>query len=459
MNNTVVRFIDRMYIALMMPLSAIIFFFNWDAKHNTGLLEGYRHFARIIKSGFVGDNLITFPMWGYGWVMLITQSKLGLICLQLAVALYALYYFIKLLEQERLFEPCVIRILKIIMVISVPWYAFHTVRWPNSFAASFFLLALTLFYKGLTDQRKSWFYILGSALCFGIVLNFRSDYCLMPLGLAFLSIVFFKTRHACTRAVVWLIMLYSCLIPWALYTKKACGHYLLTSTNGGHVAFIGLGHDPHNRWGITVNDGDSLMHDLVDEHFKTSVHSTLDYEADQFLKRTFFSYISTYPWDYFKKCFYNAFLVMTQGFFPGEFFLDEQGNTAFVKEARIRQSVFEVLKKPSLCISHPLVVFKIFLTACSYSVSRVLLFLSYLMLPVTVLIAYKRRSFIMLLMIVAIIYQTVLSTLLQNMPSYTSNLYVFFLLNTIYGASLIYDVICNFYSARKSVKITKVKLS
>lgn len=437
MKNKLIDVVEHIYIALMVPVSAIVIYLNWYATHNVGGLHYYEHFARIIKSGFIGEQLPTFPMWGYGWIMLIMQNKLGLICLQLAFALLALYYFVKFLEDEQLFTPSLLRALKIGMIMSVPWYAFHTIRWPYSFAASFFLLSIVLLYKALTYQAKSWFYLFCSALCFGIVLHFRSDYYLMPLGLAFLSVLFFKTKRSCMQLVMWVVVIYASLAPWALYTKKACGHYLLTSTNGGHVAFIGLGHDPCNRWGITVSDGDPVMHTMVNEHFKTVRHSTLDYEADQLLKHTFFSYIIAYPWDYMKKCWYNGFLVVTQGFFPGEFFLDEQGDTPFIKQARIRQVVCEVLKKPSLCFSHPMAVFKIFLTACSYSASVILLLFSYLLLPLTAFIAYKRRLLLMWFIIAAIMYQTCMSALAQNMPSYTSNLYVFFVLNMIYGFSLL----------------------
>ncbi len=385
-------------------------------------------------------------MWGYGWVMCITQDKLGLLCLHMVFALTTLYIAIRLIEQEHIFSAIVIRMFKVSMIVSVPWYAFHTLRWPNSIAASLFLVTIPLLYKAVTYQKNSWLYLIGSALCFGGALHFRSDYFLMPFGLAFIIILFFKTKRSFVQMLVWLTVLYGCLLPWGLYTKKACGHYLLTSTNGGHVAFIGLGHDVHNRWGITVSDGDPVMHTIVNNHFATTNHSTLDYEADQLLKHTFLSYITQYPWDYLYKYVYNLFLVVTQGFFPGEFFLDEHGDTPFIKQARIWELVIEIIKNPWLLVYEPGMVFKVLLTACcSYGASIIVVMLSYLLIPFTTFIAFRNHMLMLLLINAAIAYQTLMSTLSQNMPSYTANLYVFFILNVIYGMSLAYGYASDWY--------------
>ncbi len=430
-------FLDRWYIAVMVPVASFVMYCNWYADHNVGGLHYYKHYASLIRTGFAGEHLPTFPMWGYGWLMSITQDKLTLLCIEMVFALCTLYWALRIIEQENIFSATVIRALKVGMVVSIPWYAFHALRWPSGIAASLFLVALPLLYRAVIRKQKNWVYLIGSALCFGVLLHFRSDYFLMPIGLAVIVVGFFRTKQSFLQMLVWLIVLYGCLAPWAFYTKKACGHYLVTSTNGGHVAFIGLGHDSKNRWGITVSDGDPVMHHVVNEHFKTVRHSTLDYEADQVLKRTFLEYITAYPWDYVRKCVYNLFLVVTQGFYPGEFFLDEYGEMPFLKQARIRELVTHVIENPSLILSHSAEVFRIFLTASSYGASIILLLASYFLLPLTVCVALYRKSLFILLVFAALMYQTLMSGLAQNMPSYTSNLYVFYLLNTIYGISLL----------------------
>jgi len=323
------------------------------------------------------------------------------------------------------------------MLFSFPWYAFHASRWPNSFSISLFLLSVTLFYKAVTKPEKIWLRLIASAVCFGLLLNFRSDYWLMPLGFACLTVLCLKTKKVFLQVLIWCLVLYTCLIPWAMYTKKACGHYVLTSTNTGHVMFVGLGHDENNRWGIEPHDGDPLMHRLVDEHFQTYKHSTLDYDADQFLKKTFLLYITQYPWDYAKKCVYTFYNFVIGGFYPGEFYMDKDGTMEFVQEVRVRHVLLKAVQDPVFLYHNFFSMLRLILHTVSWVMGQLLLLFSYFVLPLTAYIAYTRRSLWMMLVIAALIYQTLINACCFHMYSYTANLYVFYLLNAIYGMSLL----------------------
>ncbi len=435
--NKVLQAIDRYYIVFMLTIAPIIMYFNWYAQGMSGLLSAYQHYKEIILNGFEHTSLITFPLWGYGWLMALTENKGALLGIQMTLAFLSLYYFIKLLEQESLCAPSVIRALKIVMIGSLPWYAFHALRWPYSISASLLLLSMVLLFKALESKQHSWLFLVGSGFLFGLLLNFRSDYWLMPLGFAFLLIAFFKTKKSALQALVWLFVLYSCLVPWALYTKKACGHYLLTSTNSGHVMFIGLGNDPTNKWTIEPSDGDPLMHRLVDTHFKKYKHSTLDYEADRYLQQTFFAYVKESPYDYLRKCLYACKLLLTTGFYPGEFCMLKNGPLEVTKNTRVRFTMIKAL------LTHDYdSLMRLGLHTISWLMGVYIVLMSYLFLPLTLYVTFfYNRSLLMLLIVAVIGYQTLLNSLCYHMPSYTSNLYIFYLLNLLYGASLAYDIV------------------
>ncbi len=437
MKNNWRVFIDRWYLGCMIVIAFLMIYLNWHAQNMAGLLSGYQHYKAIILAGFEYHTLITFPMWGYGWLMLLTESKFVLLSIQMSLALGALYLFIRFLEQEQLFSVITIRIFKVCMMLSLPWYAFHALRWPYSIATSLFLISFMLLYKAVIRTQKSWVKLLLSAVCFGLLLNFRSDYILMPLGFAVLIVLFLRTQKSLLQMFVWLVVLYGCLIPWAVYTKKACGHYLFTSTNSGHVLFAGLGNDPSNTWGIAGHDGDPLMHALVDKHFNQHNHSTLDYEADQFLKTTFFSYIQARPWDYAKKCFYVFRQLITSGFYPGEF-LAGQGYDAFLlSHQRMRNVVIWIAQNPSFIIEHFYFSMRVLIQTLSWLFGVLVLFVSYFVLPFTLYSAYKKRSLIMGLVLASIMYQTLLNMCCFHMSAYLGNVNVLYVCNLLYAVSLI----------------------
>lgn len=433
----------------MCPVAAYVIYLNWYAIGMSGLLPHYQHFKVIIQNGFEHTDLITFPMWGYGWLMVITENKLGLLCIQMSLALLSLWYFIRLLEQEKIFAVSLIRVLKVCMVVSLPWYAFHALRWPYSIASSLFLLSIALLYKAIPDPEKNWLRLIGSALCFGLLLHFRSDYYLMPIGIAFLMITFFRSKRAVIQAGIWIVSIYACLIPWALYTKKACGHYLLTSTNSGHVLFVGFGNNPNNKWGITANDNDLLMHSLVNKHFKTDHHSTLDYEADQFLKKTFFSYLIAAPCEYIKKCLYVFKVCVFGGFYPGEYLLN--GSTSFdhLKNNCIGYILFHALISLPFLIQYFPEIIRLTLHALSWFMGKYLLVLAYCLLPLILWhMCMRRASFFMVLIVAAVAYQTLINVMCFNYSAYLGNIYVLYLINVIYSFSLLYGWLKNRFMSR-----------
>jgi hypothetical protein len=318
------RIIDKYYIAIMCLIAPLVIWLNFYGQGMQGIIPNYLDFKRIILGGFdpkAGHyEVLTFPMWGYGWLFLITENKLILLLFQHILALFAVWFFIRYLEKNNLFTVEPIRLLKFLVVISVPWYAFHSLIWPYSIAISLFLISFTLFVDSFLSNKLSIRKLLLSGSLFGIVLNFRSDYYMMPIGFAIIVLIFTGFSVISMRKIaIWILSIYVMLIPWAIYTKHVTNHYLLTSTNSGHVFFIGLGNLPDNKWGITPFDGDPLMHGLIKEHFREE-KSSLVYESEVFLKGEFKKRVIEDPKEYFRKCLYSFRAMITDGVYPGEFF-------------------------------------------------------------------------------------------------------------------------------------------
>jgi len=406
----ILSFVDQYYIWIMAIVTPVIIWLNWDATGMSGLLLEYQIFKSIILSGFDSSLISTFPMWGYGWIMVLTENKLVLLIFQSAMGLFALSYFVKVFERQKILSDWYITALKTIMIIAVPWYCFHALRWANSISISLFLLSFAVLIMALNDKR--WVMFILSGILFGLVLNFRSDYHLMPVGFAILILIFYKSAQKPLHMITWLSCIYLMLIPWGIYTSNVTGHYLLTSTNAGHVCFIGLGNNPNNKWGIMEHDNDPLMRSLVDKEFGKTT-STLEYESNIFIKKEFFKRVKADPLEYAEKCLWSFKRYLFQGTYPGEF-IDRKST----KKSGISKIVLTLLQLYSLVLG------------------KLLVLISMLVLPFTVFHAVKKRNVFFILLTAAICYQTAINVLCYQMSSYTSNMLLFFILNLLFGIQI-----------------------
>jgi hypothetical protein len=423
--------IDHYYIIGMALIAPIIVYFNYNAQLRQAALETYyQNFANIIKAGFdlnatSTTEPLTFPMWGYGWVMLITNNHIALLTIQFAIAFFCIWYFIRTIEVNNILPTPYIRLFKIILLVSIPWYAFHSVRWPYSISSSLLVFALASLYHSI--HKNEWFSLFLSALSFGLLLHFRSDYFLMPIGL--IGIVLwtqFNIKNI-KKMFLWILILYSFLIPWAFFTKKVCGQYLITSTNGGHVCLAGLGKYPHNKWGILSNNTDAcpVIHKFVDDVYGKNA-LTWDYKGDIVLKNKFVELIKNDPWEYFKKCIYTLSLVITEGVYNGEFI-------ERVNKDHLKFNSTNLIKQGSFKIKKIIRYTAIGLQHFSRGLASHITLSSYLLLPVSLFAAFYTNNLFFLLMIGAIGFQTTLNVLCDHMTCYTSNVFFFFLLNIVYA--------------------------
>jgi len=293
--------------------------FNFRGETQTGLIPSYIRYSNFIKSGFdfsVEPGLYSFPIWGYGFIIAITKSKVALIILQQLFACGAIIFVDYVLRKLDWSKTSQI-IFRISMLTGLPWFFFHTVIWPYSWGAS--LLMFGIFALLLYLKKGSFYSILLSAVSFGLMLNFRSDYLFLIIFLTcFLLILNFAKIQKLKLGyiVAWIGIVFLFLIPWSNYTKAKTGHRLFKTTNKGHFLFISLGQLPDNIWGITPFDNDSIMNKLVRENVGGT--RTANYESDKYLTKKWLELIKDNPSEFAKKCLQNFNVLNEIPFYIGE---------------------------------------------------------------------------------------------------------------------------------------------
>ena len=431
--------------------ASFVMIFNWHAQGMQGIIPHYVDFKHIILSGFdpsVGSTgTPTFPMWGYGWLFLITENKLVILIFQNGLAIFAAWLFIRYLEQNNILKTEAIRILKLLLVVSLPWYAFNSLMWPYSVAASLFAISFIFLVDFFSLENNKMGKLVISGVLFGLILNFRSDYYLMPIGLAVIVIICTRFEISAIKgSLVWLLSIYFMLLPWALYSKRATGHYLLTSTNGGHVMFIGLGNLPDNKWGIEPHDGDPVMHGLIDGKFGRG-HSTMVYDSDQFLRHKFREMVREDPGEYLRKAIYSFRSMITHGVYPGEFFESPECHPdcweEMTKGKRIPTLVLEFLTEPTKYLVEnsfrDLFIAVVQVSSILFGVAVV--FFSFLLFPLTAWVSFRRKNLFFILLLSCIAYQGALNVFAYDMASYTANMYFFHLINLSFGLALLNEYV------------------
>src|SRR2546427_801748 len=129
----------------MLSIVPAVVFLNRDALNMQGVYPDYVCFRDAILAGLnpTADQCQspTFPMWGYGWLLLLTRDQVVLLVLQNVLAVAAAWVFLRTLELQDVLVGRALRVVKLALVLSVPWYALHSVRWPYSEAVSMLLVS------------------------------------------------------------------------------------------------------------------------------------------------------------------------------------------------------------------------------------------------------------------------------------------------------------------------------
>ncbi len=421
--------LEKHYGWIAGAVSLLVLALNYHATAMQGIIPYYQDFARIIAAGFDPSagtlGTPTFPIWGYGWVYLIFRSKLAILLVQQVLGVTAFVLLASELGRSSLLPAGTARAFKLLLIVSIPLFALNSVLWPYSFAASFLALSAVFMLRATkSDQLRPLMNWAVSALFFGLMLNFRSDFILFPVLVPILAVIVRMKRNALVGSLVWVGCVYLMLLPWALYAKHATGHAVLTSTNSGHVLFVGLGQLPGNKWGITADDGDPVMLATVNAALGSGA-STLSYEGSRVLRDAAIARVVESPGEYGKKVLHGVKLTLTQGFYPGSFYETKACLPDCYPE--YKSAIAGLRGGPSAKDSR-VPAWRAAAQVAAVGYSRALLMLCFAAAPFAVVWGWKKRSFPLAFASAAVLYQAGITIFTSHLPGYTSSVYLFHLL-------------------------------
>ena len=328
-------------------------------------------------------------------------------------------------------------------------------------------MSFSLLVDAYIDGR--WIKYILSAIAFGLLLHFRSDYYLMPF--IFLLVLIYFSRHnyySIVKAIAWFFIIFIVLSPWMFYTKKHTGEALFTSTNSGSVLFVGLGQLSGNKWGITTLDADKKKQEYLLEEFG-GVVGNYDLPADKFLKRKFFELVLNEPLEYSKLLVDRFLSVITGGMYAGEF----NENVTCQKQSKANQNCTSIQRKNYIEeLDQELDANKSFKVILLYAIKEMKFGLAYKIFKNQILVLISNYTAVIVLFFsclfllgmfavqmrpniffslffLALFYQAAINVFAFNMPLYTSNMYVFHLLNFIVGMTWLFR-----YFKKKIITIT-----
>ena len=435
--------IKDIYFYLILVLTIVISTkINYNANLMGNMVVYYEDYANFFKNNFKLETLFensqyTFPMWGFGIVILLFKKKIFIICFQQLITFLTILYFEKSLRNLKIVDD--IFSLRLLLLVSYCYYFIHTSLTPYSISVNLFTLGiLFLLYFNRFQKIK---YLILSAFCFGIILNFRSDYYYL-IYIIFLLLIATSFKEKKSKIIkisicVWFIIIQSFLLPWGYYTYKRVGHFLPTSTNAGHVFFLGLGQLPNNIWKITEEDNDSTMKSYLIKSFGKNNANSLSYEQNKYLLKKWKELVLKNPIEYSKKCLTNAEKIIKMPFYVGNLEnIYDNSNKNFIKK-KIRgltneRDYFQLIKYIFIG-EGSIFLISFFLNAFSISLYSIFILLMLLMFIKN----YIFDSFVSKLILICFTYQLALSIFTFYLPIYNSNLYLIYILGIFYFKKMI----------------------
>jgi hypothetical protein len=281
----------------------------------------YKGISAVIANGFQYDLAYgknpTFPTWGYSWLLLISDNKKIIILLQSMLMYFCVVYFDNVVRSSKLLSEQGLAAFRWLIFFSSS--AISVAATPTPYGLMIGLLLVICGILMRAEKKSGWIlrYSLAGVVL-GVLLNFRSDYIYLPVFIFVFLFSRLGVFAAAKRSFVFSCSTLILLIPYGMYNYKYDGSYSLTSSNGGHVFYIGLGKLPNNPWGIQPHDDDPSMRDFVEQNLGKPA-STLTRSADVLLKRQFVANVVEYPFQYFKKVVFSFFLTAVSGVYVPEF--------------------------------------------------------------------------------------------------------------------------------------------
>ena len=131
---------NKKYYFLLTVVISLSTILNYNSNLMAGILPYYYDFSNYFSNGLkftkpFNKNIYTWPMWGYGLILLI-GSKLFIIILQQIITLFTIIIIRKYLRN--IVYPISFKFISILILFAFPWFYFHVSLWPYSISANFF---------------------------------------------------------------------------------------------------------------------------------------------------------------------------------------------------------------------------------------------------------------------------------------------------------------------------------
>ena len=163
---------------------------SFDLYFNDKYID-YSNFFKSLDFSVFPDNYSTFPMWGYGLFHLLGVNKILFLIIQQIITFFTLVYLDKQIIYLKIIDK--IEYFRLLIVLSFPWFLFHTQMWEKSVSSNLLLLAIIILVDFLKNKKNKSLII--SAILFGILSNFRSDYNYLYIAF-FILIIFYEGRSS-----------------------------------------------------------------------------------------------------------------------------------------------------------------------------------------------------------------------------------------------------------------------
>ena len=405
----------------------------------------YKDYSDYFKGLLMGKRVLvyydlgTFPMWGYGLIHLLFKSKLNILIVQQLLNFIAIVKVDQFLIKVKKIKY--LKLSRILLLLSLPYFFFHTQMWPKSISSSLLILGVLQIFYYLENNKI--LNLVFTGLFFGLLSNFRSDYLMLIFLFPFLILAWEfinqeNLKISSVRLFIIPVITIILLIPWGIFTLKNTGHYLLKSTNTGHTFFIGLGQLPDNIWGITPRDDDAKMHKALVYEFQTEEVNSVGYDENKFLIQEFKKNVMKNPSEWIKKCLFAFRLLLLDPFYVGNVGDFQKNGISNIIEIRaIEESLYRFEFEKSISIfmntqwrfaSKELI--QITITVLT-KIIGLMIFITSLISILYLLIKSRGQVLkdgILFLSILLIGYQIAISVFAFHMPVYNNTIYLIYII-------------------------------
>lgn len=301
-------------VALATALAAVLL--NHSPE---GVFGHIQAIAAWLKGG-PKPEVVTWPAWGYAFLVAVTPSLVVLVALQACIGVLALTALASRLwnQMPRHRTP-----LTVMLLLAVPWHNQQVNLYPSALAGSLTLIAILCLDSALSKNAISGAFLAG--VLAGCAQNFRTEFVLLPLFLgicvAVLRRIGIMKFPSFKPVLVFIIAALALQLPWAAFYHAQTGRFSLTESNLGHVLYVSLGKDLRNPWGIKGDD------QSAQEAVSNAGHSysSLSEQGNQFLLRLVIQKTKDHPFGFVQRTLSQLKNTLVAPLNWGEPRLDEQG--------------------------------------------------------------------------------------------------------------------------------------